>query len=356
MVTSCRGLLASSFPDRVELDLLDSTQISVPPPSLPVRIAFAARRVAIYLWRLERRRPDAVLLFAALGSSLLEKSAMAAYARVRGIPVLLFPRGGGIIDEYRSSSFTRWWVRLAFTRATAMLCQSQRWHDFAVRDLGFDPHLAPIVPNWTATPDLIALGLARKRDRVGLPVRMLFLGWLDREKGVVELLEACRELVISGQAFELDVAGEGNQSAQSRAYVTRHGLHNRIRFRGWLRDGELRAAIAWADVLVLPSWAEGLPNAMIEAMAARLAVVVTGVGSVRDVVVDGEDALIVPPRDARALESALGRVLSDRSLLDRLADAGHAKARARFGVEPAVERLIAVLGELLPERDSRAVE
>jgi glycosyltransferase involved in cell wall biosynthesis len=272
---------------------------------------------------------------------------MAWYARLRGVPVLMFPRGGGIIDASRVSALTRCWVRLAFGGATMLLCQSAKWHDFACRVLDFPASRAPVIPNWTATPDLLAIGHSRGL-REGGPVRLLFLGWLDREKGVGELLDACHRLRAQ-RNFTLDIAGEGNFSGAARALVERHRIADVVRFRGWLQGDALRAALAESDVLVLPSWAEGLPNAMVEAMAARLAIVVTSVGSIPDVVTDGRDALLVPPRDVLALERALSRVIDDRDLRQRLGEAALALAEVQFGVEPAIDRIIAALGQAIGE-------
>jgi glycosyltransferase involved in cell wall biosynthesis len=114
----------------------------------------------------------------------------------------------------------------------------------------------------------------------------------------------------------------------------------RIRFSGWLKGAEVERALAGADVFVLPSWAEGLPNAMIEAMAARLAVVVTAVGNVPDLVQDGREALLVPPHDVVALREALRRVIEDRALRRKLADAGHALAAQKWSVGPAVDAIL----------------
>src|SRR6476646_2804283 len=88
MVTSCRILLASSFPSRVELDLLDNTQLSNPPPRFVVRLIRAAGKLARFVARFERRRPDVVVLFVAVGASIAEKGCMAWYARLRGVPVI----------------------------------------------------------------------------------------------------------------------------------------------------------------------------------------------------------------------------------------------------------------------------
>lgn len=91
VATSCRVLLQSSLRDRSELVLVDSSQISNPPPGFFVRLVLAMRRMAIYVARLERQRPLAVLLFASPGASAIEKGTMAWYARLRGRKALIFP-------------------------------------------------------------------------------------------------------------------------------------------------------------------------------------------------------------------------------------------------------------------------
>lgn len=338
MVTSCGILLESSFPTRLDLDLLDSTQISNPPPGFAVRLSRAAGRFAKFIGRLERRRPDVVLLFVAVGASIVEKGTMAWYARVRGVPVIMFPRGGSVIDDCRKSAFTRLWVRWSFRGARKIICQSEAWQRFAVDVLGFVRGNVTVIRNWTATRELLDVG-AKRAVRQNSPVRLLFLGWLERDKGVFELIEACRRLA-AGHEFTLDIAGEGNSSAAARALVVRHELTEVIRFRGWLLGEQLRQALAEADVLVLPSWAEGLPNAMVEAMAAQLAVVVSRVGAIPELIGDRRSGLLVEPRNAGSLADALAEIVDDGALRARLARAGYEIAMRDFEVEAAVDRLV----------------
>jgi glycosyltransferase involved in cell wall biosynthesis len=179
------------------------------------------------------------------------------------------------------------------------------------------------------------------------------MGWLDRAKGVMDLLEACRAL--SGQKlFTLELAGEGDVSEAVRSFIVQSGLGNRVSLLGWLQGDKVGQALARADVFVLPSWSEGLPNAMIEAMAARVAIVVSRVGSIPDVLVDGRDALLVPPRDVGALASALARVIDSWELRVSLADAAFAVAEQQFGVEPAAVALeLAIRDATDTAKDSR---
>ncbi len=338
MVSSCRSLLASSFPRRVALDLLDSTQRSNPPPRLAVRLLWAVVRLARFVTHLERGRPQAVLLFVAIGASVIEKGAMAWYARLRGVPALIFPRGGGMIDACRTSRVAAGYTRWALRGACTILCQSESWRTFVTQELGFAPATAVVVNNWTASRELLSIGACRT-PRGQAAVRLIFVGWLEREKGVFELLEACQRLRATHE-FTLELVGDGHAAAQLRAVVAREGLEGIVSFRGWLAEEGVREALAECDVLVLPSWAEGLPNAMIEAMAVRLAIVVSRVGAVPDVIRHGESGLLVEPRDVRSLQTALAEVIENADLRERLAAEGYLTAAAKFSVEPAVDRLV----------------
>jgi glycosyltransferase involved in cell wall biosynthesis len=338
VITYCRALERSSLPTRVELTLVDTTQTAHPPPPAVVRAWLALKRMFSYLGALERARPDAVILFVAAGMSVADKGAMGWYARLRGVAVLMLPCGGPVLDACRRSRAVRLWVKCAFAGGRMILCQGQAWHRFAVDMMGFAPDAAPILPPWTATRELLDVGRARG-PRTAAP-RALFAGWLDREKGIAELLEACRELAVQ-QRFTLYLAGEGNMSETARAFVAEHKLEDTIRFCGWLSEDKLREQYAEADVFVLPSWSEGLPNAMIEAMAAGLAIIATPVGNIPDVIADGRSGLLVPPRDVVALHGALARLLADAELRRALGNAAHELAAQQFGVEPAVDRIIA---------------
>jgi glycosyltransferase involved in cell wall biosynthesis len=273
------------------------------------------------------------------GASIAEKALMAWYARLRGVAALLFPRGGAIIDACRRSRPWRLWVRLAFRGARRIVCQTPVWRTFACEQLGFKAEDAPIIPNWTASDELLKVG-SERCTRVGGAVRLLFVGWLSRDKGVQALLQAVR--IVAGQRqCTLTLVGEGDMSRPARAYVDSHRMDAVVSFRGWLDADALRCEYATADVFVLPSWAEGLPNAMIEALAAGVAVVVSAVGSVPDVITDGREGLLVPPRDGQALAAALLRVIDDRELRERLARAGHELAAKAFGAEAAADALVA---------------
>jgi glycogen synthase len=106
-----------------------------------------------------------------------------------------------------------------------------------------------------------------------------------------------------------------------------------------------------ADVFVLPTWREGFPNVVIEAMAAGLPVVATPVGAIAEAIEDGKSGLLVPVRDAAALEAALRRLIEDAALRHALGAAARARVESVFAFETVVARLAAIYDELLAAAD-----
>jgi glycosyltransferase involved in cell wall biosynthesis len=338
IVTACRTLISSDFSSIFDCTLIDSTQLAVPAPAVSVRGIYAAKRFCAYLLAIAINRPDAVLLFASVGASILEKGMMAWVARLVGIPTFLFPRGAGLIDTVRNSRWQRIWVTMAMRGATHLLCQGPAWQRFAINDLGYSKQNAPIIPNWTATDDIMSIGRARRMDSRDEKVRILYVGWLESEKGCFELIEASHVLA-KEYRFELTLVGGGKAEGELKQLVERYNLSHRIRFEGWADKERMISLLESADCLVHPSWEEGFPNAVIEAMAARLAVIVTAVGNVPEMLAHKVQAILVPPKDAPALELAMREVLGNPTLRNELAASGFKYTQQMFSAKKNIDLL-----------------
>ena len=339
IVTTCKTMMASDFPSHFDLILIDSTQRTNPPPNLMIRLLGAVIRFKEYLFALLFNRPDGVLLFAAVGPSIAEKGLMAWAARIVGIPASMFPRGAQVIEAARESPLQKLWIKAAMRGATQMLCQGPAWQRFAVDELGFESSRCPIIYNWTATPELIKIGKRRVPPSANKIPKILFLGWLEREKGVFELLGACRRLS-EKHKFRLLIAGNGNAERRAKDYVMDCEMDKFVEFLGWVHGERKRQLLEEADILVLPSWIEGFPNTVIEAMAAKLAVVVSAVGNVPDILANREQALLIPPKNEEMLWSALDELMCNPGLCASLAENGHSFARDHFTTESAIARLV----------------
>jgi glycosyltransferase involved in cell wall biosynthesis len=343
IVTSCTLLLQSSFARQFDLVLLDTTQRSIPEPPVAIRAVLALGRVLRFVAILERRRPQAVLAFTSQGASFVEKGLCAAYARLRGVPTVLLMRGGPFMDDVRGSAGYRRFARLLLRQAAVIPCQGAMWQCFFRDELGLDPAGLPIVHNWTARADYLAVVRPPVRERQ--PLQVLFLAWVDASKGVFELVDAAITLWADDAipAFELHVAGGGAHIERLRARVRDEGLEGRVILHGWVGDDARLALYTSADIFVLPSHAEGMPNSMIEAMSLGVPVVVTPVGSVPDVLRDGDNGLLVPVRDVHALRAALARLLMDPELRQRIGAAGHRTAAEVFSLERGATALAAAV-------------
>ena len=165
------------------------------------------------------------------------------------------------------------------------------------------------------------------------PVQLLFPSRLIREKGVNELLDACRNLWDTGIALQLMVAGAidaGNRSALSPSELSALQADARIRCLGHVDD--MRALYAASDLVVLPSWREGLSRALIEAAAMERPIITTDVPGCRDVVDHGRSGLLVPLRDPRSLELAIRLLLENPNLARRFGQEARRKVVAEFQV------------------------
>jgi glycosyltransferase involved in cell wall biosynthesis len=157
---------------------------------------------------------------------------------------------------------------------------------------------------------------------------------LRAQKDYPTMLQAARRMVDAGDAVEFLSVGQGPLAESLEVERDRLGLGERFRFLGY-REDPVRVLIA-ADVFCLSSRFEGLPIALLEAMAAGLPVVVTAVGGVPAVIRDGQEGLLVPPGDPAALAAALG-TLRDPALRSRLAAAATERVQA-FGIGRAEQR------------------
>ena len=180
--------------------------------------------------------------------------------------------------------------------------------------------------------------------------RLLSVGRLVQQKGFDRLLEACALLRDRSVDFRCDIIGAAAEPAETATAVRlriqqrRLGLEDHVRFLGPLPLSHVLAELRETDVFVLPCvvTAHGgrdvTPNALLEAMAMRRAVITTPVGAIPELVDDGANGLLVPPGDAVALAGAIQRLLGDRPLRQRLGQAARRKVEERFDIRRNVER------------------
>jgi teichuronic acid biosynthesis glycosyltransferase TuaC len=275
---------------------------ALPLVSRPLNGAVCARSV---LPHLERFKPDLILSYYVYPDGY----AAVSCGKRLGVPVILGAIGSDInrIPDRISTCLTR----KALREASFVLTVSEHLRKEAVR-LGASPERTRVVRNGCDTAEFRLADRAEARIRLGLDAESevaVFVGWIAPTKGLRELVDAINRLRVSHPRLQLFCIGEGAFQAELEVRATDAGSADRIRFLGRRGSPEVASWLAAANVFCLPSYAEGCPNSVIEALACGRPVVGTRVGGIPELV-DSESGILVAPGDSEALAAALHEALS----------------------------------------------
>lgn len=178
--------------------------------------------------------------------------------------------------------------------------------------------------------------------------RLVNVGRLCAQKGQLLLVEAAALLKQDGLDFELVLAGDGEMRAPIEAAIRRHGLQGRVRITGWVDSATVRLEMLQARALVLPSFAEGLPVVIMEAMAVGRPVVATRIAGIPELVREGVDGWLVPPGDIVQLKRAMQECLqTGPERLLEMGRAANAQVRRRHDADIEAAKLKALFEQAL---------
>ncbi len=261
------------------------------------------------------------------------------WARARGIPTVLTAHNpvpwklhaaGGLSGRIRSLTYAALDARL-FRRADGVIALGKDLRAALIDGLGLAPDRTFAVPVGVdpSLYDAPAPVVAEVCRRMNLPDRyVLFVGRLVAQKGVAGLLDA-----LAGTEIPLVLVGDGPLMPTLVRQARARGSEGRMRFLGRLPVAQMRAIYRGAELLALPSLAEGMPFVVLEAAAAGLAVVATRVEGIEEVVQDGVTGRIVPIGDGAALKEAIGTLFADPERARRLGEAARQRVAAKFSWE-----------------------
>jgi glycosyltransferase involved in cell wall biosynthesis len=276
----------------------------------------------------------------------------AASSRLLGLPHVITMHGGLRVSKaLRRRVALRWAMR----RSDHVVMVSRATQGQFATDLGVDKSWFTVVPNGVPSQagnaDRVRAEFAvDKQDCV-----LLAVGTLERNKGHHILLESLARLVRGGlnRPWRLIIAGGrgGDQHGSLLEYARAEGLYDRVHIV--TNRGDIPDLLALADVFVMPSLWEGLPIAMLEAMAAQKCIVASATGGIPEAIVTGRDGLLVPPGDIDALAEALELVLTDPVRREGFREQAAARANAEFTVQAMAERYEALYVQAWNTRQGR---
>jgi glycosyltransferase involved in cell wall biosynthesis len=297
-------------------------------------------------WRNELR---VVHVHSASRGSFWRKSILLWVARCLGSKTVLHIHGGGFqrFVEHECGTIAKAWVKHTVRRSTVVVALSESWRNYF---LGLAPQARVQV---VLNPVQIQAHPIRQPE----PRRILFLGRVVPAKGVFDLLEVLAHqrarLADSGgeTTWTLVVGGDG-QLVDLMRRAEELGVAGQIECLGWIDQAEKSRQFARASVFVLPSYDEGLPLSMLEAMAAFVPVVVSPVGGVTDLIVNRLQGVLAPAGDVQAWLEAIGLVLSDHQLAESMASAAFERVQRTCEANLVVQQIEAIWDCLSPHEDA----
>ena len=259
---------------------------------------------------------------------------------------ILHMHGAAFLNEYeRQPAIGRWLVRRFLGKFDLVIALSEQWRS--------DLQARFVVSQFLVLPNAVEVPAETPPRDMSAPRAFLFLGLIGARKGVFDLLQAVRDLAAKNleaqdAAFTLRIGGNGDTGALHAAIDT-YNLAGIVTCLGWIEGAVRDTIMRTSHVLVLPSYAEGAPMAVIEAMSSGMPIIATRVGAIPELVEDGKSGLLIEPGDVAALTAMMDRLARDDALWRQMSTRSHAIAQDRFSLALHKTSLLAAYRSLLKE-------
>lgn len=339
---ACQTIVDSNISDHVNWLYIDSTSPTVSNNHFVIRLFRAFKRIIKFILKLLFGKADAVLIFCVDGFSFYEKGLMVWLGKWFGKKIVLSTRAGKI-EEDLQKSFFRAYFKTVVKSCDALICQSEYWQTLFKRYLEQNEHSKLRVIQNGIDVSLYHENPSLTEDKITI----LFMAWLVKEKGIWELLEAFHRLVKLYPQTQLLIAGKGPEWEEIQLFILKHNLQSQIRLKGWVKEKEKTSLFSEADIFVLPSWYEGLPNVLLEAMASSKACIATRVGAIPDVIRDEKNGILIDKQNEEQLYQALCALTHNRETRLQLGRMARAHVLENNNIGSYVQKINQLLEELI---------
>jgi len=275
----------------------------------------------LFIYKLFRNQVDLIHIHVSERGSFLRKSIIAVLAFIFSKPVIMHTHGCEFHVFHDSlSPPLKYLLNRVLQSCACVIVLSESWKEVYEEKCGLSPNKVLVRYNPVVTPASIP------SKAVSDKIVFLILGKVNERKGVFDLLQALAKLPAeTRENVELIVAGSGEVD-KAVALTEELNIESLVRFTGWVNHQVRDELLAETDVFVLPSYNEGLPMALLEAMAWKIPVITTPVGGIPEVIEHGQTGLLVEPGDIKAITKSMLSLIYDESLRDKFSKASYEKA------------------------------
>ncbi|MDA7677002.1 glycosyltransferase family 4 protein [bacterium] len=307
-LTAASGLLLHLSKGDLPYVLLNTVSSVFPPKPFVTKLFESFVRLIKAFFLAFNRYSIGYLAFSGFGPSLYERCLSCLFFKLLGKPSGVFIRSSEILDT-PPKSLHRIILSLFLGFPSYIFTQGSSLSNSMI-SLGCTS--VHVIPNWL--PPLFDVPHYRRPRHSNTKLRFLFVGWIHYKKGIFDLLQAVNLLKTRHSEFTLNIAGNGSQEEVELLTSCTNSLPM-VTFHGWIPPSDISSLMCQSDVLVLPSYSEGFPNVILEAMSIGLPIISTEVGAVPDSVINGINGYLVDIRKPQMLAKAMTKYLDNPSIV-----------------------------------------
>lgn len=299
------------------------------------KLAKALKAYLAFFRLLRRDMPDLVHVHSSFGPSFYRKMPFILWSAARGIPVVNHIHGAEFDGFYeKASEAKRRRIKKVYGKCTRLVALSEEWADRLGQIVPRDR--IDILENYCCIP-VMPYDTGRDTKQI------LFLGELGERKGCFDIPAVLERVKKRCPDVKLVMAGDGEMEQVKSAFREK-GLLEEVFFPGWVRGKEKERLLEESGIFLFPSYHEGMPMAVLEAMAYGMGIVTTSVGGIPQLIQDGESGFLASPGDTEAMAEAVERFLTDNDCLTACGRAAREKAESAYSLERHLAKLEAVYG------------
>lgn len=310
---------------------------------LALRLATAVRAYFRFIYLLIKKQVSLVHCHSAMKGSFWRKSLFALTARAANVQVIFHLHGSEMKTFVnKQPAILQRLISWILEKQSVVVVLSESW-------LTYLNSISPkanvqILPNYVNLADL-----SSKTENANANVNVLFLGVVGTRKGIYDLLPAFKDALEAAPELRLIIGGNGDvEKAQALAMQLK--ITDRVVFAGWVSGEEKTKLLREADIYVLPSYNEGLPVSLLDAMSWQIPVVSTRVGGIPDLINDGIDGLLITAGDRSALTAAILKLSQDNRFRATVGTAGRTKVEDNFSKQVVLPKLEKIYQDLIAQR------
>ncbi len=330
------SIIHSDLKDKCHFHLLDTTADTLSKRSFIKRAFYAFLRFLKFMRIIATKDIDTVLAFSPYGFGFLEKGMLLVLSKALGKRTIIAPRSGFLMDNIKNSNYFKILAGYILKKSDYIICQGKYWQDFFHTQFGIRYEKLVIIHNWIDPKPYDSKG---RKSTQGLQV--LFLGWVVKNKGIFDLIPVMEKM--RNEPVHWHIAGGGGDYSQLEKTLTERDLWSEVTCYGWVVGEEKRTLLKEADVLVIPSYREGLPNVLLEGIASHCAIIASDVGAVSDIIQEGWNGFLIEPGNPDRIRIALSNYLKDPSMLKMHTQRAFETLLEKCSIEGAVLKLSQLL-------------